>query len=80
MDDAWGVSSSDQIDMYHFNIDFENSDNTGVEIVEVPTAPFAATDTDFCAAPGPNFACIPQPNGQGIDGIPQVIMHLCIPQ
>ena len=75
MDDAWGDSAVDQIDIYQFSIDFQDATNTSVDVVEVPSAPFAATDTDFCAALGAGFACIPQPNGQGIDGIPQVIMH-----
>ena len=35
----------------------------------------AAFDSQGCAENGPGFACIPQPTGDGIDGIPAVIMN-----
>ena len=71
-DDAWGAADEDLIDVFTVTIDWDDENNTAVTQLEVPTAPF---DTDACATSGPNFACIPQPNGQGIDGLPEVIMH-----
>ena len=72
-DDAWGNSAQDQIDMFHINLDFNNPDNTTVDQESVITAPYQTGNV--CGAPGPNFACIPQPNGQGLDGIPETIMN-----
>jgi hypothetical protein len=69
-DDGWGVGQ-DQIVVNTIQVDFENSGNTVVTTEEIPTAPF---DTYPCAAPGFGFACIPQLNGNGIDGLPEVIM------
>ncbi|RMG79164.1 MAG: T9SS C-terminal target domain-containing protein [Bacteroidetes bacterium] len=71
-DDAWGATAQDLIRMFSFDLDFENPANTTMATLEIPTAPF---DTNPCSAPGPNFGCIPQLGGQGIDGLPEVIMH-----
>lgn len=69
-DDGWGVLK-DQIVIHSIQIDFDNPNNTNVTAEAVLTAPF---DTYPCAAPGFGFACIPQLNGNGIDGLPEVIM------
>lgn len=74
IDDFWGFDR-DGIDIYEFNVDFENPNNSDISVVEVDSAPFTADDSQLCAALGAGFACIPQPNGQGIDAIPHVIMH-----
>ncbi len=71
-DDAWGGSAQDQIDVFEVNIDWSNSANTTVTNTSVITAAF---DTNPCSAGGGGFSCIPQPNGQGIDGLPEVIMN-----
>lgn len=72
-DDAWGDSPQDQIDMFTVNIDWDTPANTTVNNIEIITEDYDATNV--CAAPGFGFACIPQMNGAGIDGIPQTIMH-----
>ncbi|MBR9920612.1 MAG: T9SS type A sorting domain-containing protein [Bacteroidetes bacterium] len=72
-DDAWGQASNDRLEVYEIEIDFDNPSNSGVfgpTLIE--TAPF---DANPCELSGANFACIPQPNGQGIDGSPGIIMH-----
>ena len=72
-DDAWGsVSTEDAIEVYELDIDWDSPGNTSFTGTTVFTAPF---NTAACAAPGSGFACIPQLNGGGIDGIPETIMH-----
>ena len=71
-DDAWGSSAVDQVDIYSFEIDFDTPANTVTTVQNLVTAPF---DTNPCSAAGPGFACMPQLNGAGIDGIPETIMH-----
>ncbi len=71
-DDAWGSSAVDQIDIFSFEIDFDNAANTMMTVQNLVTTPF---DTNPCSAAGPGFACMPQMGGQGIDGIPETIMH-----
>ncbi|MCI5083138.1 MAG: T9SS type A sorting domain-containing protein [Saprospiraceae bacterium] len=71
-DDSWGDAMQDQIEMWTVNIDWNDPNNTSVTNLSIPTSPF---DTNPCAAPGFGFACIPQPNGNGIDGLPEVIMN-----
>ncbi len=71
-DDAWGGSAQDQLEIFTFEIDWANPNNTVVHNSSIVTAPY---DSNPCAAPGPNFGCIPQLGGQGIDGLPEVIMH-----
>lgn len=73
VDDAWSGVSQDAIEMWSFNIDWDNPNNSGAEgPVTIPTASF---DSYPCAATTGGFACIPQPSGGGIDGIPKVLMH-----
>ena len=69
-DDGWGLAK-DQIVVHSIDVDFENSANTTVTAQEIETSPF---DTYPCSAPGFGFACIPQLNGNGIDGLPEVLM------
>ncbi len=71
-DDAWGSSAEDQIDIYSFEIDFANAANTTMSVQSLVTTPY---DTNPCSAAGPGFACMPQLNGQGVDGLPETIMN-----
>ena len=71
-DDAWGSSAVDQIDIYSFEIDFDTVANTVTTVQNLVTTPF---DTNPCSATGPGFACMPQLNGEGVDGIPETIMN-----
>ena len=70
-DNAWGGSATDQVDIFSIDIDFANVNNTQVTTTSVELSAF---DTDACASPGPNFGCIPQMNGAGIDGLPDIPM------
>ncbi|MCG8331081.1 MAG: T9SS type A sorting domain-containing protein [Chitinophagales bacterium] len=71
-DDAWGASAQDQIDIHTFELDWDNPDNTTLVTTSVVTSPF---DTRPYSAEGFGFACIPQLNGTGLDGLPEVIMN-----
>ncbi len=72
-DDDWGTTDHDHIIMNKIYIDWTNADNSNIEILTIPTAPF---DTDGCLIEntGP-FSCVPQPNGQGIDGAEWIITN-----
>ncbi len=70
-DNAWGGSANDQIDVFSIDVDWANPNNTQVTTTSVELSAF---DTDACASPGPNFGCIPQMNGAGIDGLPDIPM------
>ena len=73
-DSSWGEGADqDQIELYRFDIDFSNVDNTTIEQTSIVTAPF---DAFPCTLNGPGFACIPQMGGDGVDGVPEVIMNL----
>lgn len=71
-DDLWGSVDEDGITVFEMDIDWDDEANTTAEEIFVPSAPF---NTAACAAPGAGFACIPQLDGNGIDGIPDIIMH-----
>jgi len=71
-DDAWGNSTDDGLDIYSFEVDFDNPGNTVTTVQNLKMSPF---DTNPCSAAGPGFACMPQMNGTGLDGIPETIMN-----
>jgi hypothetical protein len=70
-DDGWGATE-DVLEIYEINVDWDDESNSVIEQTVLPTTPF---DTDLCSESGAGFACIPQPNGQGIDGIPDIILN-----
>ena len=74
-DDGWGSVTEDQVEIYEITIDWEDESNTQIDQQVLPTTPF---DAEFCSVPGPNFSCVPQPNGVGLDGIPRLIMHRAV--
>ncbi len=72
-DDDWGSTDHDHIVVHKINIDWNNSANSNAEIITIATAPF---DTDGCQTENTGgFSCIPQPNGQGIDGAEWIITN-----
>ncbi len=72
-DDDWGQTNTDQILFHKISIDWDNSNNSNIEILSFPTAPY---DTDGCQLENTGgFSCIPQPNGQGIDGAEWIITN-----
>ncbi|MBK9981373.1 MAG: T9SS type A sorting domain-containing protein [Saprospiraceae bacterium] len=72
-DDDWGKTDHDQIVVYKMNIDWTNASNSHVDVLSIPTAPF---DTDGCLNQNTGgFSCVPQPNGQGIDGAEWIITN-----
>ena len=72
-DDDWGTTFTDEIVFHKINIDWNDSNNSNIEQISIPTAPF---DTDGCQQENTGgFSCIPQPNGQGIDGSQWIICN-----
>jgi len=72
-DDDWGTTATDEVLLHKININWDNSDSSNIEVVEIPTQPF---DTDGCQLESTGgFSCIPQPNGQGIDGAEWIITN-----
>ena len=73
-DSSWSDGpAQDGIELYSFDVDFNDVNNTQITQTSIPTAPF---DAFPCSATGFGFACIPQLNGGGLDGIPEVIMNV----
>lgn len=70
-DDAWGSVENDQIEVFNIEVDFDDPDNTTVTSEVIISAPF---DTNPCSVSGPGFACVPQLDGNGLDGLPEIIM------
>jgi hypothetical protein len=71
-DDAWNQAAQDRVEVWSIDVDWDNPNNSSISGQNVLTAAF---DSQGCAENGPGFACIPQPTGDGIDGIPAVIMN-----
>lgn len=73
-DASWGAVDQDQLELYEFVIDWEDANATEVVNQSLVTQPY---DGFPCAASdGFSFACIPQLNGLGLDGVPEVIMNV----
>lgn len=72
-DDNWGSTDHDNIILNKIYIDWSDASKSHVENITIPTAPF---DTDGCLVENTGaFSCIPQPNGQGIDGAEWIITN-----
>lgn len=72
-DDEWGEVTEDRLEMYTFDIDWDNPSLSELHMAEIPVAPF---DGDFCSlGDQASLNCVPQPNGVGVDGLPHVLMN-----
>ncbi len=71
-DSSWGEVTNDAIEVFIFDVDFENG--TTVAKTTIETTPF---DGYPCDAETGGFACLAQGgSSSGIDAIPEVIMNL----
>lgn len=72
-DSSWGEVENDAVEVFTFDVDFENG--TTVTKTTIETTPF---DGYPCDNTNPeDFSCLSQGGSeQGIDGIPEVIMNL----
>lgn len=70
-DSSWGEVDQDAVELFRFDIDYDNESNTQVESLLINTSPFDG----FPCWPGPGFSCCPQPNGDPLDAIPEVVMN-----
>lgn len=71
-DDNWATGDADHVEVLEFSIDWADANNTISQSTKVYGEAF---DTNPCSAPGPGFACIPQLDGNGIEGLNEVIMN-----
>lgn len=72
-DDDWGTTNQDHIILHKIHIDWDSSAKSNIELIEMPTAPY---DSDGCSMEHTGgFSCVPQPNGQGIDGAEWIITN-----
>ncbi len=74
-DSSWGSSPQDAIEVFSIDIDWANPNNTSVSNTSIFTSPY---DSYACEADGFGFACVPQKNGGGLDGLPEIIMNQSI--
>jgi len=73
-DSSWGNAPEDRVELYTFDIDWDNQSNTEVVRTDIVTSPF---DGYPCSESGFGFQCVPQRgNGGGLDAIPEVIMNV----
>jgi len=72
-DSSWGTVAEDAVHVYGLDVDWDDSANSNLSFTEIVTTPY---DAFPCASTtGGVFACVPQRNGVGLDGIPEVIMN-----
>lgn len=75
-DDDWGSTNTDEILMHKIHIDWDNAPASNVEITSFQTTPYS---TDACALENTGgFSCVPQPNGQGIDGAQWIVCNKAV--
>ena len=73
-DSSWADGpEEDQIELYSFDIDYEDQNNTQVTQTSIVVSPY---DASPCSSSGFGFACVPQSGGGGLDAIPEVIMNV----
>ncbi len=72
LDDQYTNAADDVIQTHEVLIDWDDQSNTQVITTDIVSSPF---DTNPCSVTGPSFACIPQLNGTGLDGIPDIVMN-----
>ncbi len=73
-DSSWaGGPTEDGIELYSFNVDFDDVNNTVIEQTEIQISPY---DAFPCSLNSPGFACVPQLGGDGLDGLPETIMNI----
>lgn len=70
-DSSWGQVAEDAVELIRFNINYDDESLTEVESLLINTSPYDS----FPCWPGPGFSCCPQPNGDPLDAIPEVIMN-----
>ncbi|MEM7298294.1 MAG: hypothetical protein AAF391_08520, partial [Bacteroidota bacterium] len=73
-DSSWGEVAEDMIEVFSFDVDIADPNNTTVSKLEIVTTPF---DSYPCDTETGGFACLAQGNGNGgLDAIPEVIMNI----
>ncbi len=69
-DASWtNNQTEDMINVNSFEVNWD-SQSVEASIIQIPVSPY---DANPCGAPGFGFACVPQKNGNGLDGLPEII-------
>jgi len=71
-DSSWGGVAKDEVQVYGLDVDWLDAANSTLSLTQIVTTPY---DAFPCVEGGPGFACVPQMNGDALDGIPEVIMN-----
>jgi hypothetical protein len=73
-DSSWGEVAEDVVEVFSFEIDLLDGDNTVVTKLSLPVTPF---DSYPCDTETGGFACLAQGgSNSGLDAIPEVIMNI----
>ncbi|MEE9440177.1 MAG: T9SS type A sorting domain-containing protein [Saprospiraceae bacterium] len=72
-DSSWGATDEDALELYTFDIDWNDESNTQIINTTIVTTPF---DSYPCSSITGGFACVPQLGGNGLDAIPEVILNV----
>ncbi len=72
-DSSWGATPEDAVEIYTFDVDFNNPNNTVVANTTLVTTPY---DANPCSATGFGFQCAPQLGGGGLDALPELITNI----
>ena len=71
-DDAWNGAATDALEIWEFDIDWNNSNNTTLS--QVATLPISPFESELCGYT--SFACIPQPGtNTTLDPLREVLMN-----
>ena len=73
-DSSWGEVATDVLEVFTFDVDLEDADNTTVTLLQLEATPF---DSYPCDNESGGFACLSQGEGAGgLDAIPEVVMNI----
>ncbi|MEP2024231.1 MAG: T9SS type A sorting domain-containing protein [Reichenbachiella sp.] len=73
-DSSWGEVDDDVVEIFAFDIDFEDVENTTVTKTSIITTPFDSYPCDDLVEG--TFSCLSQGSTGGLDAIPEVIMNV----
>jgi len=72
-DSSWGPADQDGVNLFDFDVNFNDPDSTTVVMTNIPLSNF---DAFPCSnTEGGPFACVPQLGGDGLDAIPELVMN-----
>lgn len=71
-DASWRIGQQeDMVNIFSINIDWDDENNSDIVKESITVSPY---DSYPCSASGGVFSCIPQKDGVGLDGLPEIVM------